>query len=120
MSRIINAWNYRCPRCRRHPLFKEPFEFGNPLDMHVKCGVCGQNFEPEPGYYYGAMFISYAISVFLLLPAALLLVFYFKWTVNAAMATVIFLGMIFFIRILRFSRSLWINLMVKYDERYSE
>lgn len=88
--------------------------------MHHQCATCAQRFEPEPGYYYGAMFLSYGISVFLLLPGALFMVFYLKWSVNAAMALVIFLGAIFFIRILRFSRSLWINLMVRYDPRYKK
>ncbi|MEQ9288746.1 MAG: DUF983 domain-containing protein [Cyclobacteriaceae bacterium] len=31
--------------------------------MKKNCEVCNLNFEPEPGFYYGAMFISYAVSV---------------------------------------------------------
>ncbi|MFT7032909.1 MAG: hypothetical protein ACJA2S_001410 [Cyclobacteriaceae bacterium] len=31
--------------------------------MYKKCTVCNLTFEPEPGFYYGAMFISYAISM---------------------------------------------------------
>jgi len=88
--------------------------------MYHKCTVCQQRFEPEPGYYFGAMFISYGLSVIFLLPIALVLVFYFGWSVNAAMAFVIFLGMVFFIRILRFSRALWINIMVGFDSRYKK
>ncbi|MFT7161544.1 MAG: hypothetical protein ACI9GZ_002729, partial [Bacteroidia bacterium] len=30
---------------------------------YKKCTVCNLTFEPEPGFYYGAMFISYAISM---------------------------------------------------------
>ena len=30
---------------------------------HSVCPVCQANFEPEPGFYFGAMFISYAFSV---------------------------------------------------------
>lgn len=88
--------------------------------MYNECTICQQRFEPEPGYYFGAMFISYGLSVMFLLPLALLIVFYFKWSVNAAMAFVIFLGMLFFIRILKFSRALWINIMVSYDPRYNK
>ena len=98
-------------------MFTRPFDIGNPLSMHANCSHCNQSFEPEPGYYYGAMFISYGISVFMLLPLALLLVFYFKVSVNAAMGIIILLGVLSFIRLLRFSRALWIHIMVKYNPK---
>ncbi len=114
---LINAWKYMCPRCRSGPMFTRPFDIGNPLSMYATCSHCNQSFEPEPGYYYGAMFISYGISVFMLLPLALLLVFYFKVSVNAAMGIIILLGVLSFIRLLRFSRALWIHIMVKYNPK---
>jgi len=118
LKKLINAWRYNCPRCRQSPLFKKPFELAKPLDMHKHCETCHQVFEPEPGYYYGAMFLSYILSVTILLPIALLAVFYFNWSVNGTMAFIIFLGCLFFVRILRFSRALWINIMVAYNPNF--
>jgi len=86
--------------------------------MPYSCAVCKQIFEPEPGYYYGAMFLSYILSVTLLLPIALMAVFVFDWSINGAIVFIIFIGMVSFLRVLRFSRSLWINIMVKYDPSY--
>lgn len=120
MKKLTNAWNNRCPRCRQGSLFIEPFTFSQPLAMHHRCRVCNQLFEPEPGYYYGAMFLSYGLSVTILLPIALALVFYFDWTVNQAMVLIIFLGALFFFKILRFSRSLWINLLIRYNPKYEQ
>lgn len=34
--------------------------------MHAQCPKCGQNFIPEPGFYFGAMYFSYAINVALM------------------------------------------------------
>jgi len=31
--------------------------------MHPRCPVCNLDFEPEPGYFTGAMYISYALAV---------------------------------------------------------
>lgn len=31
--------------------------------MNSHCSNCEVSFEPEPGFYFGAMFVSYAISV---------------------------------------------------------
>ncbi len=34
--------------------------------MHRTCPKCGQDFMPEPGFYFGAMYFSYAINVALM------------------------------------------------------
>lgn len=31
--------------------------------MPAACPVCGMNFMPEPGFYFGAMYVSYAFTV---------------------------------------------------------
>ena len=31
--------------------------------MHDYCPECNASFQPEPGFYFGAMFVSYAITV---------------------------------------------------------
>jgi uncharacterized protein (DUF983 family) len=54
----------RCPRCHEGKLFSVPaYTLTKFADMPEACPVCGQAYEPEPGFYYGAMFVSYAFSV---------------------------------------------------------
>ncbi len=108
-------WNYKCPKCRKGDIFTKPFSFSKPLSMPHSCSHCGQLMEPEPGYYYGAMFLSYIVYSLIMLPAALFLVFYLKWSVEAAMGVVIAVSFLFFFRILRGARSLWIHMMVRYN-----
>ncbi len=36
------------------------------LNMHQTCPECGQDFKIEPGFYFGAMYFSYAINVALM------------------------------------------------------
>ncbi|WP_424964423.1 DUF983 domain-containing protein [Ekhidna sp.] len=33
------------------------------MKMHKKCPNCSQSLEPEPGFYTGAMYVSYAFQV---------------------------------------------------------
>lgn len=113
---LASCWSYKCPRCRISKMFVTPLDVKKPLDMHKLCDHCKLDFEPEPGFYYGAMFISYIITAFLFLAIALLLVFYFKWSVNGAMLVVIIVGMLIFLKILRVSRSVYIHMLVKYDK----
>ena len=110
----------KCPRCRESSLFVEPLMLNKPLDMPERCNVCGQNFMPEPGFYYGAMFISYIMSSFFFLLVAGICIIYFKWSVEGAFGLIIFLGAILYIWVLRMSRSIWINIMIKYDPKAKE
>ena len=112
-------WQYKCPKCRQSKIFTEPFQFSKPLEMPRACAHCGQRFEPEPGFYYGAMFLSYILSGWLLLLPTLLLVFYFKWSTMAAISLAIFLAALVYFRLLRGSRSLWLHINVKYDPKAS-
>ena len=64
---LTNALLKKCPRCQEGDLFIKPFEFTKPLNMPERCPVCHQKFEPEPGFYYGAMFLSYIFSAFFFL-----------------------------------------------------
>ncbi|MBX0292946.1 DUF983 domain-containing protein [Hymenobacter sp. HSC-4F20] len=45
--------------------------------MPAHCPVCGQAYEPEPGFYWGAMFISYAFSTAIMLVTGFLVYYLF-------------------------------------------
>lgn len=95
-------------------MFVEPFDPGAPLDMPSECSVCGQSMLPEPGYWYGAMFISYILTGWAVLIPTLILVFVCKWGIWAALGLPVALMLLFFFKILRGSRALYMHLMVKY------
>ncbi len=115
MSSVLSL---TCPRCRKGDLFVKPMKLSNPLLMHKKCSECGQNFEPETGFYYGAMFISYIFIAFLSLLSVGLSVFVFKFPVEISFLTLILFLAAIFIWNLRFCRSLWIHLMIKNNPDY--
>ena len=54
----------KCPRCGKGAVFKYPlrniFHFA---EMHDECPECHATYQPEPGFYFGAMFVSYAFTV---------------------------------------------------------
>lgn len=56
----------KCPRCRKGDIFKTSMlDITGFWKMNDHCTNCGVSFEPEPGFYFGAMFVSYALSVVL-------------------------------------------------------
>ena len=47
-----------CPRCRQGPVFDSPWV------MNEDCPRCGLDFDRgEPGYFTGAMYVSYALAI---------------------------------------------------------
>lgn len=62
MSSILNG---KCPRCNKGEVFcsKNPYDFKSMFLVHNHCSNCGAKFNPEPGFFYGAMYVGYAISV---------------------------------------------------------
>lgn len=54
----------KCPRCREGDVFTYPVKNVVKFNvMNEKCPHCGIRLEPEPGFYQGAMFVSYALAV---------------------------------------------------------
>lgn len=65
---IMDILQTRCPRCRRENMFVFPvYRLDKLLKMHRYCPVCGQDLVPEPGFYFSAMYFSYAINVALMI-----------------------------------------------------
>jgi hypothetical protein len=92
-------------------------KWANPVDMPEKCDHCGQKFEPEPGFYYGSMFISYIISAFFYLGIMGVCIMVFGLGLNASFLLLLLIAVSTYVFLMRFSRSLWINIMVDYDAK---
>src|SRR5690606_28453706 len=54
------ALKARCPRCRTGALFVGNTYGKGSQKMHANCPHCNLRYEREPGYFYVAMFVSYA------------------------------------------------------------
>jgi uncharacterized protein (DUF983 family) len=66
MAQTLKLWamlHARCPRCRRGNMFSGGlYNFGS-NKIHEHCPHCNLHFEIEPGYFYAAMYLSYALNV---------------------------------------------------------
>jgi uncharacterized protein (DUF983 family) len=88
--------------------------------MPKNCSNCGQKYELEPSFYYGAMYVSYGYTVAIFIAVYLITKFIFDWgiwgTVSGLALVLLLLGPY----ILRLSRSTYINLFVQYDPHFSK
>ncbi|RSK24368.1 DUF983 domain-containing protein [Hymenobacter metallilatus] len=90
--------------------------------MPAACPVCGQAYEPEPGFYWGAMYISFAFSTAIMLVVGFAVYHLLHdpdtWVYITAVAVV---ALVLTPLSLRYSRTLMLYLFggVTYDKRYS-
>ncbi len=113
-----SAFNMKCPKCRKGDLFNTPtFSFQKPFEMPKRCSCCKQKYFLEPGFYYGAMFISYIMTGWFCLFVIGFLMMVLGLSVWSAFAWLIAICAILFVWIFRFSRSLWIHIRVKYSPK---
>ena len=116
LSQFQSITNLKCPRCRTGNLFfTSTMSFQKPFDMPERCQHCKLLYSPEPGFFYGAMFISYGIWGWFSILFCLALVFYFQYSVNATFAILLLISAASFLWLFRISRSLWIHFNVKFD-----
>jgi uncharacterized protein (DUF983 family) len=57
VRRLVAIVTLRCPRCLEGRIWR------GFLSMNETCPVCGFAFEREPGYFTGAMVVSYVLAV---------------------------------------------------------
>ncbi|MBL4710882.1 MAG: DUF983 domain-containing protein [Flavobacteriales bacterium] len=117
-SRVASIVKQNCPQCRIGKLFlSSAFNFRSFHKMNDKCDNCGQNFNPEPGFYMGAMYISYAFQVAIVVATLILgAVVSFELSFKSHLIIVGVLILSFFTIIFRLSRSIWIHICIGYKE----
>lgn len=109
----------KCPRCNLDNLYVDnnPYHLSRLGQMKKQCDKCGQRYEPETGFYYGAMYVSYGLGVaFMVAPAMIMYGVFnlsFGWLLTFILAMYILAFPLFF----RLSRNIWLNMFVKYDKQ---
>lgn len=111
-----SIFNFKCPRCNEGDLYPtKSFSFKKSFDMHESCPNCQQDYEPEPGFYYGAMFISYIFTGFFCIGFMLIFHWVFDFGLMASFGMLVAFIAVFFVVIFRLARSIWISMNVKYN-----
>jgi uncharacterized protein (DUF983 family) len=64
-TKIYSVLGNKCPHCHQGNFFvsNNPYNLKTFHVMHNECPVCNEDFKKEPGFYYGAMYMSYSLTV---------------------------------------------------------
>jgi uncharacterized protein (DUF983 family) len=118
-SKLYSIFFNKCPRCHEGRFFKtnNPYDLKQFQKMNEHCSHCGESLMREPGFYIGAMYVSYAISV------VLTALFFFGFIIGLDLPIYPVLGLLALIIIIlmpvsfRLSRLTWINIFVSYKKK---
>ena len=118
-SKTYSVLTHKCPRCQTGDLYYTPtFSFRRPFDMPDDCPHCNQRYSLESGFYYGAMFVSYLLTAFLMFSMFGICKFLLDLDILPSFIFVTIIVFSLYVWIFRTSRAIWINFFVKYDEKY--
>ena len=90
------------------------------MEMHDHCSNCRKKFKLEPSFFFGAMYVSYAVGVAIAIVAFIISYFVFDIGRNHSFLAIIIILAVLFPLIVRISRNIWINLFVDFDEKASK
>lgn len=105
-----------CPRCREGRIFRGPV-YRAPLAMLDNCPVCGLKFEREQGYFLGAMYVSYGLSIPPVLVLILLIRMLSGWPYDVSIGAAFVAYLPFVPVVARFARVVWMYVDQSFDPR---
>ena len=113
----------KCPHCREGDIFSYPATNLSKFNkMNEQCPHCGVRLEPEPGFYQGSMYFSYAFTVVCIVVVGILLYLLGDPSEWVYIGTVIGIMILLAPLNYRYSRILYLHLFggIKYDPSLSK
>lgn len=63
INNVLDVIHEKCPKCRQGHVFKQNVSFMQLPIMNDRCEKCNYKYDREPGYFIGAMYISYGLAI---------------------------------------------------------
>ena len=107
-----------CPVCQSESMYKEhnPYKLGKIFEMNERCSYCNTKYKIEPSFFYGAMYVSYAVGVGFAIVAFIISYVIFNLSALYTFYSIVGTLIIFMPFIMRISRNIWINFFMHYDK----
>jgi len=121
-SKLYSILTGTCPRCHEESMYidKNPFHLGNIYKMHEKCSHCGQLYKIEPSFFYGAMYVSYALGVAVSIAAFIIAFVFFDASLKTSFFVIIGTLIVLMPVTMRISRNIWINFFINYNKDWEK
>ncbi|MBU2939864.1 DUF983 domain-containing protein [Lacinutrix sp. C3R15] len=117
-SKLYSILTGSCPKCHQESMYtdKNPYHLSKTLEMNEQCSHCHTKYEIEPSFFYGAMYVSYAVGVAFAVAAFVISAVFFDASRHYVFISIIGTLIVFAPVIMRLSRNIWINFFMHYDK----
>ena len=117
-SKLYSVFHNKCPQCQAGNFFRYPLslKLNHNLKIYDNCDSCVLKYMIEPSFFYGAMYVSYGLTV-----ALAVAIFVFGHLFHLSLITSFIAILVILIGLtpvtMRISRLVYINMFVHYKEK---
>jgi uncharacterized protein (DUF983 family) len=111
-----------CPKCHEESMYveKNPYKLGSLYKMNEACSHCHTQYMIEPSFFYGAMYVSYGLTV-----AIGVAIFVTLNIILGLEVLTTFIGIVIGIIVLmpitaRLARNIYINMFIHFDKNWKQ
>ena len=111
-----------CPRCHQESMYanKNPYALSEVIKINETCSHCDTKYRIEPSFFYGAMYVSYAVGIAFAVAAFVISYFVFNASAHIMFLSIVGTLVVFAPIIMRLSRNIWINFFMHYDKNLAQ
>lgn len=116
-SKLYSIIFNKCPRCHEGDFLEEKnlLKMNKAFKVKEHCSNCGLKYMREPSFYYGAMYVSYGLSVGVAIITFVISYLGFNLTLKQSFLPIIIAIIISAPFSARWSRIIWANIFFHYD-----
>ena len=121
-SKLYSILTGTCPKCHEESMYleKNPYKLNNLYKMNDTCSHCHTQYLIEPSFFYGAMYVSYGLTV-----GIGVAIFVISNVIIGFPVKPTFIGIIVGIIALmpvtaRLARNIYINMFIAFDKNWKQ
>ncbi len=117
-TKLYSIFTGACPKCHQESMYinKNPYVLRDVLKMHETCSHCHTKYKIEPSFFYGSMYVSYAVGIAFAVAAFVISYLFIGSSLLTAFFAIVGTLIVFSPVIMRLSRNIWINMFVHFDK----
>ena len=121
-SKLYSILTGSCPKCHEESMYleKNPYKLNDLYKMNDTCSHCHTQYLIEPSFFYGAMYVSYGLTV-----AIGVAIFVISNVIIGFPVKPTFIGIVVGIIALmpvtaRLARNIYINMFIAFDKNWKQ
>lgn len=121
-TKLYSIFTGTCPKCHKESMYqyKNMYNPSKTLKMNERCSHCKTKYKIEPSFFYGAMYVSYAVGTAFAIAAFVISFLIIGTNLMTSFIVIIATLVAFMPVIMRLSRNIWINFFIKYDSQVAK